>query len=114
METPETEATQGMPLQTRREKAKTNVAKKRKDLATDTVSAPVAAKSPTKQETVLNLLKRTTGATIAQIQEVTNWLPHTARAFVSTRPKALGLRLSSEKVDGARVYRVLESEPAVP
>jgi len=57
---------------------------------------------------ITDLLKRPEGATVAEIQEVTGWLPHTARAFiaVSVKRKA-GLDVATEKVEGrGRVYRV--------
>ena len=51
---------------------------------------PGAARKPregTKQETVLALLRRSEGATIGQICEVTAWQPHTARSFLATLKK---------------------------
>jgi hypothetical protein len=37
----------------------------------------------TKQETVLALLRRAEGATIAQVMEATAWQPHTVRGFLA-------------------------------
>ena len=61
-----------------------------------------------KQAQVIAMLKRPEGATIAQICEMTGWLPHTVRGtFAGTFKKRLGLAISSEKVEGAaRVYRL--------
>ena len=54
------------------------------------------------------MLRRNEGATIAQIVEVTGWLPHTVRgAFAGALKKKLGLVVTSEKVEGVgRVYRL--------
>jgi hypothetical protein len=61
-----------------------------------------------KQAQVIAMLKRPEGATIAQICEMTGWLPHTVRGtFAGTFKKRLGLAISSEKIKGAaRVYRL--------
>jgi hypothetical protein len=51
-----------------------------------TPSAPSAPRKPregTKQETVLALLRRDEGATIAQIIEATGWQSHTVRGFLA-------------------------------
>lgn len=72
---------------------------------------PATERKASKADEVITLLQRETGATIADIHAITGWLPHTTRAFISTKPKALGLTVSSEKgEDGVRVYRV--SQPA--
>jgi hypothetical protein len=58
--------------------------------------------------TVTALLRRPEGATIAEIQAATGWLPHTARAFISVSIKRkAGLAVITERVeDRGRVYRV--------
>ena len=61
----------------------------------------------TKQETVLALLKHRKGTTIAGIIKATGWQEHSVRSFLVTIVlKKLGFALSSETVDGARVYRI--------
>ena len=53
------------------------------------------------------MLRRKEGATIAQIVEATGWQPHTVRgAFAGALKKKLGLTVTSEKVEGTRVYRL--------
>ena len=53
------------------------------------------------------MLRRNEGATIAQIVAATGWLPHTVRgAFAGALKKKLGLTVTSEKVEGQRVYRI--------
>jgi len=44
---------------------------------------PRAPRTGTKQEVVLSLLRRTEGATIAQIAEATGWQQHTVRGFLA-------------------------------
>src|SRR5258705_1160710 len=61
----------------------------------------------TKQETVLALLKHRKGTTIAGIIKATGWQEPSVRSFfVVIVLKKLGFALSSETVDGARVYRI--------
>ena len=61
-----------------------------------------------KQAMVIDMLKRDGGATLGQIVEATNWLPHTARGFISgALKKKLGLTISSTRLDsGERLYRI--------
>jgi hypothetical protein len=64
-------------------------------------------RSGTKQEQLIAMLRRKQGATIAQIVEATNWQPHTARGFFAgALKKKLGLTVTSEKIEGERVYRL--------
>jgi Protein of unknown function (DUF3489) len=67
-----------------------------------------ARKAGTQLAKVIAMLQRPEGATIADLQAATGWLPHTARAFISVqvRRKA-GLEVITGKVEGrGRVYRV--------
>jgi hypothetical protein len=64
-------------------------------------------RSGTKQEQVIALLRRKEGATIAQIVAATEWRSHTVRGFFAgALKKKLGLTVTSEKVEGVRVYRL--------
>jgi hypothetical protein len=61
---------------------------------------------------VINMLKRTEGATIDQICEATGWQPHTVRgAMAGALKKKLGLDIQSSKESGgARTYRIASQE----
>jgi hypothetical protein len=62
-----------------------------------------------KQETVLELLRQTEGATIDELVDATAWQAHSVRGFLSgTVRKKLKLHLISDVVgNGVRRYRVL-------
>lgn len=61
-----------------------------------------------KQATVISMLKRLEGATIAQICEATGWQAHTVRGtFAGAFKKKLGLKITSSKTEGTlRTYRI--------
>lgn len=74
-------------------------------------SKPAAASS-SKQETVLTMLRHPKGTTIAAIMKATNWQQNSVRGFFAgTVRKKLKLNLTSEKVDGARIYRIAKTAP---
>ena len=62
-----------------------------------------------KQATVISMLKRAEGATIAQICEATGWQAHTVRGtFAGAFKKKLGLNIMSTKDQGGeRIYRIV-------
>ena len=57
---------------------------------------------------VLALLKRSSGASIQQLQKATGWQAHSVRGFLSgALKKNMGLRIDSAKGDdGERIYRL--------
>jgi hypothetical protein len=55
--------------------------------------APRKPREGTKQETVLALLRREEGATIAQIMEATGWQQHTVRGFFAGLKKRQGIEV---------------------
>ena len=68
----------------------------------------VAAPRQTKQQIMIDLLRRPEGATIEEIANATEWQSHTVRGAMSgALKKKLGLAITSEKVEErGRVYRI--------
>lgn len=62
-----------------------------------------------KQEALIAMLKRSEGASIAEITTEFGWQPHTVRgAIAGALKKKLGLEVASEKVEArGRVYRIV-------
>jgi hypothetical protein len=69
-------------------------------------SKPVGARKGSKTEKVLELLKRSGGATLKEIMKVTAWQSHSVRGFLSgTVGKKMGLTVAPTKgEDGERNY----------
>jgi hypothetical protein len=64
-----------------------------------------------KQSRVVAMLRSPAGATIATIMQATGWQQHSVRGFLAgVVRKRLKLKLASNKVDGARVYRIPPSK----
>ena len=62
-----------------------------------------------KGATIVELLRRKEGATLADLTKATGWQPHSVRGFLSAQQvgKKLGLKLkSSKREDGQRVYQI--------
>ncbi len=79
-----------------------------KDKAPDQVQAKPRTRENSKQASIIEMLKRPQGATIAQIVQLTGWQAHTVRGtFAGAFKKKLGLTIVSEKAKGEeRVYRI--------
>lgn len=74
------------------------------------VDVPVAqAKNrPNKQDTVLEMMRRSDGAALGDIVDATGWLPHTARAALTGMRKK-GHVIEKSKVDGGTRYSIKAS-----
>lgn len=71
---------------------------------------PLETPKTTRKEQLLALLRRSGGATLADLTDATGWLPHTARAML-TGVRKKGFEIAKEKVDGATRYSIT-GEPA--
>jgi hypothetical protein len=65
-----------------------------------------AHRTQTKQQIMIDLLRREGGASLAELTQATQWQAHTVRGALSgALKKRLGLKLVSEKVEGrGQVY----------
>ena len=63
------------------------------------------ARQNTKKVLILTLLRRKSGASMAQIAKATAWQNHTIRAAL-TRLRQEGIEIDREKVKGISRYRV--------
>lgn len=84
-------------------------ARPRKTKRPPPAAAPEPAPAPAKlnkTELMVQLLTRPQGASIVAMSEATGWLTHSVRGFMAgTLKKKLGMAVTSEKVDGLRIYR---------
>ena len=97
-------------------KPKSNKKAKAQKVAKQAAKAPKKAAKPkaegvregSKTATVLALIQRAKGATLAEIMETTSWQAHSVRGFISgTLGKKMGLKVDSAKRDdGTRVYSI--------
>ena len=64
-----------------------------------------------KGERIIRMLRRKRGASVSEIQELTNWQAHSVRGFLSgTVRKRMGLALVSERgAKGGRRYRIVHT-----
>ena len=75
--------------------------------------AKEASARSSKQETVIGLLRQPKGTTIEAIMKATDWQQHSVRGFFAgVVKKKLKLTLTSDKVDGTRVYKIAKAGAA--
>jgi hypothetical protein len=68
---------------------------------------PSQPRGESKSHKILELIGRPKGATLAEIQKVTDWQSHSVRGFLSTAARKHGLHIESTKNDaGERVYMI--------
>jgi DNA-binding MarR family transcriptional regulator len=63
-------------------------------------------KPKTKQALLIDMLQRQEGTTLAQLVEVTAWLPHTTRAALTGLRKK-GHAITNERIAGVSHYRIV-------
>ena len=70
--------------------------------------APSVARDGSKTATVVGLLERKGGATLAEVMKATGWQAHSVRGFISgTLGKKMGRTVESTKrEDGERLYQL--------
>ena len=74
--------------------------------ANEAAAAKVAPVRITKSGTVIKLLSRNRGTTLAEVMMATSWQPHSSRAFLTgLRKKGLEL-LKETRRDGETSYRI--------
>jgi hypothetical protein len=88
--------------------ARSNPKRKKATAARKTKSKPTAR---TKHGTVLQLLSRKGGASIAELEKATGWQAHSVRGFLSGKvKKRMGLPLRSEPTEqGVRRYMIAKA-----
>ena len=88
-----------------------SIARKTSQAGVPKRSAPASSKSParsaTKHDRIIAMLRTSAGATIASLVTATEWQQHSVRGFLAgVVRKKLGLNLVSEQTDKGRVYRI--------
>jgi len=88
--------------------AKSSKARKSHTAKAAARNAKPSTRADSKQAKLVEMLKRTDGASIDEIAKAFDWQPHTVRgAIAGALKKKLGLDVTSEKIEGrGRVYRV--------
>lgn len=75
--------------------------------AADVQPATSTGRADSKLARVIAMLRTPQGATIAAISAETGWQAHSVRGAMSGAiKKKLGLTITSDKVDGVRIYRI--------
>ena len=68
-----------------------------------------------KQARVVEMLHSPTGTTIAAVMKATGWQQHSVRGFFAgVVQKKLRLKLDSKKIDGNRIYRIVDAGSTHP
>lgn len=75
-------------------------------------AGPEPIAPPTKLQTLTTLLQRPGGARLPDLCAATGWQAHSVRGALAGALKKRGLTITSEKVDGGRVYRAAAHQGA--
>lgn len=70
-------------------------------------TSPAPAKTQSKKDKLLALLRAGGGASISEITDATNWKPHSARAALTGLRKK-GFTLDKAKAEGVTRYSIAE------
>jgi hypothetical protein len=101
------------PKPTSRSRVRSQKASASTKRANQLAGSKPTAKSSSKQDTVLSLLRHTNGTTVPAIAKATGWQAHSVRGFLAgVVKKKLNLKLESEKLGKERVYRIAKSAAA--
>ena len=77
--------------------------------------SPRSAKTPSKHDALLKLLRQEKGTTLDALVKSSGWQKHSVRGFLAgTVRKKLKLPLISEKIDGVRIYRIGSAKASKP
>jgi hypothetical protein len=69
-----------------------------------------AIRADSKLARLVALLRRPRGASLESLMSETGWQAHSVRgAIAGAVKKKLGLRVESDRVEGARVYRIVDA-----
>ena len=86
------------------------MSKSKRRIANEIPTATEVAAAPpptTKIAMVVGLLSRPEGASLDMLVRSTGWQTHSVRgAMAGAIKKKLGLTVTSEKIDGVRIYRI--------
>ncbi|MGB8364831.1 MAG: DUF3489 domain-containing protein [Rhizomicrobium sp.] len=88
-------------------KTKFPAAENRAARADSKTSASSVAPTKGKLATIISMLRKAPGASIAALCDATEWQAHSVRGAISgTLKKKLGLKVESVKRNGVRFYRI--------
>ena len=95
------------PTKNRSSKVTTNLANAAKATKPAAVDQEEKSGALSKQAAVIEMLRASSGTTIDAMMQSTGWQQHSVRGFLAgVVRKKLKLKLSSEKIDGNRIYRI--------
>lgn len=102
-----------MKKSSKRRKTRPGAKRSAKQPAKSPAAKTTDVKPDSKQARVVQMLQSPSGATIDSMMKVTDWQQHSVRGFLAgVVRKRLKLKLTSQKVDGERIYRVADRKAA--